>query len=196
MDTVTSQTLLEGLKNPQDSHAWQRFCARYGPMILAFAKKLGLKDADAQDVSQEAMLAFVQGYWQGRYDPRKGRLRSWLFGITHRKLIDMQRQGGREVVIADNTDAEGFLGRIPSPDQAEHVWEQEWQRAVLRACLDEVSRQLSPTTVSAFELYALKGWPPDKVADHLGITKNAVYIAKNQTMNHIKKIKAEMEQIW
>jgi RNA polymerase sigma-70 factor (ECF subfamily) len=196
MDTVTSTTLLEGLMNRQDSLAWRRFHGRYEPMVMSFARKLGLNDSDAQDVGQEVMLAFVQEYWGGRYDRAKGRLRSWLFGIAHRKVIDLRRKKAKEAVVADRTDATGFMERLESPQEAEAVWEEEWQRFVLRACLDEVGRHLSPTTVKAFDLYVLKQWPVEKVADHLGITQNSVYIAKNRTMERIRQIKAEMEEIW
>ncbi len=196
MDTVTSFTLLEGLKNRQDSRAWQRFMARYEPMVMAFARKLGLNDTDAQDVCQETMLGFIQAYGDGRYDRDKGRLRSWLFGIAHRKAIDMKRRRAREIVVGDKTDASAFLGRIESPDQAKEIWEQQWQRSVLRACLEEVSKDLSPNTVKAFDLYVFEQWPVEKVAEQLGISQNAVYIAKTRVMERVRKIKAEMEEIW
>ncbi len=196
MDTITSLTLLEGLKDRQDTQAWRRFNTRYGPMVTAFAKKLGLKDADAQDVGQETMLAFVKFYGEGRYDRDKGRLRSWLFGIAHRKAVDVQRRRAREMVVVDSPSGTGVLDRIESPEDANAVWEQEWQRAVLRACLEEVAKQLSANTVKAFELYVLRQWPVDKVAVHLGTSNNAVYIAKNRAMERIRKIKAEMEEIW
>jgi len=196
VDTVTSFTLLEGLKNRQDSRAWQRFMARYEPMVMAFARKLGLNDTDAQDVCQETMLGFIQAYGDGRYDRDKGRLRSWLFGIAHRKAIDMKRRRAREIVVGDKTDASAFLGRIESPDQAKEIWEQQWQRSVLRACLEEVSKDLSPNTVKAFDLYVFEQWPVEKVAEQLGISQNAVYIAKTRVMERVRKIKAEMEEIW
>ena len=196
MDTVTSSTLLEGLKRHDDSRAWQRFSVRYEPMVLAFALKLGLNETDAQDVSQETMLAFVEGYWGGRYDPDKGRLRNWLFGIAHRKVIDTRRRRPKEVVVSDRTDVGRFMGNVESPEEVQAVWEQEWQRSVLRACMEEVAKQLNPTTVSAFELYVLKQWPVEKVADQLGISQNAVYIAKTRMMDRVRKIKVEMEEIW
>ena len=67
---------------------------------------------------------------------------------------------------------------------------------MLRACQEEVAKQLNPTTISAFDLYVLKQWPVEKVADQLGISQNAVYIAKTRTMERIRKVKAEMEEIW
>ena len=70
------------------------------------------------------------------------------------------------------------------------------QRAVLRACLDEVKDQVNPTTMSAFDLYVFEDWPVEKVAEHLDMTPNAVYIAKTRVLAHVREIRAAMEEIW
>ena len=150
MDTATSLSLLDALHDPRNDEAWQRFVMRYQPMIVAFAAKCGLNDNDAQDAAQETMTAFVKGYREGAYDRSKGRLRSWLFGIAHRKVIDVQRRMGRERVLADRSDGTAFLQALESPAEAEDVWEQEWQEAVLRECMSEVSRLVDPATFKAF----------------------------------------------
>ncbi|MCH7721132.1 MAG: hypothetical protein IH988_09125, partial [Planctomycetes bacterium] len=90
-------SLLEGLRNTNDHRAWQRFSDRYRPMVVGFASSLGLDDSDAQDAAQDTLLAFTKGYLAGEYDRDKGRLRSWLFGISWRKIRDIQRRQGREV---------------------------------------------------------------------------------------------------
>ena len=196
MDTVTSLTLLEGLRNPQDQAAWRRFAERYQPMVLSFAHKLGLSDSDAQDAAQETMLAFVTAYRRQEYDQGKGRLRSWLFGIAHRKVSDIHRRGRKERVLADRSDATGFMEAIEAPDVAERVWEQAWQRAVLQACLAEVGKQVDHDTLESFRLYVLEEWPAEKVAEHLGISRNAVYINKNRVLNRLRELQGWMEEVW
>lgn len=196
MDTLTSITLLEGLKNGQDVEAWQRFINRYEPMVLALAIKMGLRDSDAHDACQETMMAFVQTYRQGRYDRSKGRLRTWLFGIAYRKIIDLQRRSPREKVVSDQTDATAFLNTIPSQDESQAIWEKEWQRAVIDACVQEVSQSVNTTTLSAFKLTVLQQWPVERTAKHLGITENAVYIAKTRVMTRMREIQKKMEEIW
>ena len=196
MDTVTSSTLLEGLKDAQNSPAWEQFLARYRPMVASFAKRLGLGHADVSDVCQETMLAFAHGHREGRYDPEKGKLQKWLFGIAYHKAADLKRRHLKEIVVPDGTDSSGFLQSIESPEDATVAWDEEWQRAVLRACLDEVARHVNPSTFKAFELSVFEEWPVAKVAEHLEMTPNAVYIAKNRVMDRILKIRAEMEASW
>lgn len=196
MDTATSLTLLEGLRDQQDQAAWSRFAERYQPLVVSFAHKLGLGESDALDAAQETMLAFVTGYRKQAYDRSKGRLRSWLFGIAHRKVIDIRRRRQRERVLADRSDATAFAASIESPDGAQGVWEEEWQRAVIQACMSEVARQVAPETLEAFRLCVLEEWPPEKVAERLGMSRNAVYISKNRVMTRLRELQPEMEEVW
>ncbi len=82
----TSTTLLDGLQDPQNDRAWQRFYARYLPMLLSHAKRMGLSDADAQDVAAQTLTTFVTAYWAGGYKRERGRLKSWLGGIIQNKV--------------------------------------------------------------------------------------------------------------
>ncbi len=194
MDAPTTTTLLEGLRRPDDRHAWLRFEEQFGPMIVGFARRLGLDEWDAQDAAQETMLAFVEAYRNGRYDREKGRLRNWLFGIAHRKVSRILQHRAQEAAVTDRPAASASLGLIASPDAAETVWEREWQRAILRACVAEVARQVEPTTFAAFELCVIQEHPTEKVAEQLGLTTNAVYIAKNRVMTRIREARRRIEE--
>jgi hypothetical protein len=70
----TTTALLEGLHDPADAVAWEQFDRRYRPIVVGFASRLGLADADAADVAQEVMLQFVKEYRAGKYDRQRGRL--------------------------------------------------------------------------------------------------------------------------
>jgi RNA polymerase sigma-70 factor, ECF subfamily len=196
METLTSASLLEALKNNQDSIAWDRFVTRYRPLILKFAQRLGLDKADAEDIGQETMLAFLQEYREGRYNCQAGRLRNWLFTIARCRVVDLKRKKVWEVVVQDKTQSAGLLTRVESPDEMERVWEQEWQKAVLRACLEEAAKEVTPQTLAIFDLYVGKNWKPEKVALQLGVSVNAVYIAKNRIMSQVRKLRPTMEEIW
>ena len=196
LDTVTSLTLLEGLRDPHNEVAWRRFTARYEPMVLSFARGMGLGDSDARDAGQETMLAFVQAYRNGGYDRSKGRLRSWLFGIAHRKVIDIFRRWNKEQVLTDRSDATAFLESIESPERASGVWEHLWERTVLEACMAEVAEQTTQDAMESFRLYVLEEWPPAEVAEHLGMSRNAVYINKSRIIERLREVQRQMEEIW
>ena len=195
-DTATSLTLLESLLDPSNDAAWRRFGARYRPMVVRFAAKLGLSPADAQDAAQEAMMAFAQAYRQGAYDRSKGRLRSWLCGIAYNKVKNIQRRSRNRPVVADQSAAAGLLASVEAPNNVERLWEKEWQRAVLGECMDEAAHHVDSTTFEAFGLFALEQWPADQVAEHLGISRSAVYNGKNRVLNRMRELCRQIEDFW
>jgi RNA polymerase sigma-70 factor (ECF subfamily) len=67
---------------------------------------------------------------------------------------------------------------------------------VIRQCLEEVRREFDAKSVEAFELFAWKGLPAQRVAEELGVTPNAVFIAKHRIMKRIKDLLPRMEEIW
>jgi len=196
MDTQTSTSLLEAIRDMNDDQAWNRFADRYRPMLIAFALRMRLDLNDAQDLAQEVLLAFVQSYAMGKYDRNKGRLRNWLFGICHRKMTDYFRKRARDASLVRQHADNGLWESLVSSEKAESVWEEEWRQSVFRACVDEISRRLSPRTFAAFDLYFLRDWPVEEVAKHLNMTPASVYKAKHAAMNKVRAIQNEMEDVW
>jgi len=194
--TVTSTTLLDGLRDAGNMDAWKRFIGRYQPLVVSFCKAQGLNNSDAEDVGQETMMAFARCYNQGGYDRAKGRLGNWLFSIAHKKVVDVFRRRMKENVVSAPVGQTGILQSIPSPGSMAEVWDNKWKQHVLRACLEEVARLVKPRTYRAFELYVLEQWTVEAVADHLGITENAVYIAKNRVVSRVREYWPKMEESW
>ncbi len=102
----------------------------------------------------------------------------------------------RENVVCPETSGTCFLDRIPSADEMEKTWTNTWQQAVLKACLAEAAQEVQPKTYEAFDLYVLQDWPVDAVAAKLGMTENAVYIAKNRVLSRARELLPRMEEIW
>lgn len=195
--TITSTSLLEGLRRPDNQTVWSQFDARYRPMILKYANRLGLSEADAQDAAQQTLIAFCEAYQAGKYEREKGRLRIWLFGIARNQILNARRRRyQKEKQVVDDTDQTQFFGRVADEDQFEKLWEEEWREAVLRQCLEEVRREMDAKSIEAFELFAWKGWPAAKVAEHLDTTPNAVFIAKHRIMKRIRELVPKMEEVW
>jgi RNA polymerase sigma-70 factor (ECF subfamily) len=196
--TVTNTHLLNGLRDPENRSVWHDFVSRYHPMIVRFAIRQGMREADAEDVAQQTLIAFCAAYQQGKYEREQGRLRFWLFGIARNQIRNARKKlRRRERQPVDEMSQTGMLNRIPDDDATlERQWEEEWRQSVIRQCLEEVRREFDAKSVEAFELFAWKGRPAQEVADELGITPNAVFIAKHRIMKRIKDLLPQMEVVW
>lgn len=191
----TNTYLLMGLKDQGNDRVWAEFCARYRPVIVAFARHLGLSDDEAQDAAQDTLIAFADAYRRGQYDREKGRLRTWLHAIARNQIHYRQRRAGRHRSI-QSEDKTQLLEAIPDTEDFTSIWEGEWQKALVTACLKHVSRYLEQTTMQAFDLFVLQELPADQVAARLGITRNAVFKAKRRVLSHLREAYRCLESFW
>ena len=82
MRTRTATAMLEDLRDPGNQTVWQEFDTRYRPILIGFARKLGLSNEDSADAAQDALIQFVRSYRAGKYERQRGRLSSWVIGIA------------------------------------------------------------------------------------------------------------------
>ena len=66
--------------SPRVAPAAQRLQAGIRHLFAFVASRVGSNTGVAEDLTQETLLAAVQG----RFDPSKGSLRAWLIGIAIR----------------------------------------------------------------------------------------------------------------
>jgi len=194
--TATNTDLLIGLRDRSNDAIWTLFCRRYRTVLISFACRLGLSEQDAQDAAQDTLLAFAESYRKGKYDPRKGRLRTWLLGIASHKIHDVMRRNCRQPGMLESKDGEKRLEHIPDSHSMNQLWEEEWRRAILAACLKDVYRQIELKTLRAFELFVFEEWPVDKVASHLNMTRNAVYKAQRRVLNRLRERYKYLNTFW
>ncbi len=197
LTTVTSVSLLEGLRDPTHRAVWTDFVGRYRPLIIRFGMRAGLSGADAEDAAQSTLTVFATAYADGKYDRQKGRLRHWLFGIAA-KHINRARSNPRrrEVQVCGQPGETDFFAGLPDQDKLEGLWNKEWQEAVYRQCLAEVRTTFDERTVAAFKLLTSGDRSAHNVAERLGMTDNAVYLAKHKILKRIREILPTVEEIW
>src|SRR5436305_180592 len=86
----TRASLLVRLRDPRDGAAWREFVDLYAPLVYGYARKRGLQDADAADLTQEVLRAVAGAVGRLEYDPARGAFRNWLFTVVRRKLSNWQ----------------------------------------------------------------------------------------------------------
>lgn len=94
----TRCSLLVRLRHVSDARAWTEFVDVYAPLVYRLARKQGLQDADAADLTQEVLRVAVDALPSFTYDPHRGSFRGWLFTVAwHRlqRLFDNRRRQPR-----------------------------------------------------------------------------------------------------
>lgn len=196
LTSTTGTTLLRGLLERKEA-AWRDFHERFEPVLLAVARRAGLRDENARDAVQTTFEVLWTGLRAGRYDRERGRLRSWLRGIASKKIMEaIRRQRRGEIQVTDGSDGTGFLNRIPDERELTDIFDRQWQHWALGECLREVRQEIDAKTFQMFALYALKGWPVERVAEHLGVSRNAVYISKSRVLSRLRRCVRQMTDFW
>ena len=193
MDWITTTYVLDQLKNDAKAPAWDHLYESFHHVIVAFARKLGLSPTDADDAAQEAMMAFIVAFRNGRYDRNKGRLSHWLFGVARLSIKNYRRRAPREKLIADKQTNTGFWQKLPDENELQKTWADEWHQMVMQKCLQQARHELEPRTFEAFRLYALCEKSVKDVAAQLEMTTNAVYIAKNRVLSRLRELEKDFE---
>jgi RNA polymerase sigma-70 factor (ECF subfamily) len=193
--TATTTALLEALRAAEDSPMWAPFVERYGPILEAIGRRLGLDREDAADVAQQALIEFVRDMRAGRYDRDRGRLRSWLVSIAEYRARDLRRRAA--VRGRGRVPLEGATESLRADLRAEleAVWADEERKVIAAAAWREVqaNARIDRRTLQAFELVALRGVPPEEAARTCGMTVDSVYVAKHRVAMRLRRAVESME---
>jgi RNA polymerase sigma-70 factor (ECF subfamily) len=183
---LTRPSLLMRLRDAGDQEAWADFVRLYAPAIYRFARRKGLQDADAADLTQEVLRSVSGSIGRLDFDRRQGMFRSWLFTLAHRRLCDWcisrqrREQGSGDSAMLDVLNAQ--------PDRAdEQHWEQDLEREMFARAAEKIRGAFSETTWQAFWQTAVEGKSGKEVAQALGISVGAVYLAKSRVMVRLKE---------
>jgi len=196
MITTTSLSLLERMRGGSNQLAWRDFVHAYSPLLMAFAKRLGLPDTDADDAVQETLLAVHATFREMSepFDRSKGRFKSWLRGVAKNKVLDVRRRRARQARREQREVLPGADADVAASPDANELFELEWQRNLLARALQQVAREVDPAVYQAFDLHAVHGHTPADVARLLGVTRNAVYISKHRILQRVTRLVTELDE--
>ncbi len=87
---------------------------------------------------------------------------------------------------AGETTIQQFAERMPD-STAEDVWRREYQSHLLRWAADQIRREFKEATWNAFWRTAILGEDAEAVAQELGLSINALYIARSRVTGRLKQ---------
>jgi RNA polymerase sigma-70 factor (ECF subfamily) len=169
-----------------DGGAWERLDALYRPLVRGWLIRHHLDPHDADDLTQDVLLAVVRALGRFRHPGRPGAFRGWLRVITANRAKEFWRAGRCRVAV----DGDAFLRAVEGLEDAASsvsaAWDREHDVVVLRRLLDLVAEAFEPRTVRAFHLLVFDGRSGAEVAVELGMTVAGVYAAKARVLSRLR----------
>lgn len=186
--STTSVSLLRRLQRTDDSKNWNRLVELYAPLLRVWLRKYDVQASDADDLVQEVLMAVAKDLKSFDHSGRPGAFRSWLRSILVHRLRNFWRAQGRRPQARGDSDIERRLERLEDPaSELSQIWNRQHDRHVVRQLIAATQSNFEPTTWEAFRRVALEGARPDAVAEELGISLNAVFIAKYRVLKRLRE---------
>ena len=177
---TTPVSLLERLRGQPADADWNRFVQLYSPLIVGWLKKHGADDAAVSDVGQEVLVAV----WDkiAHFERRAGHFRGWLWTITRNKLCEHLRRTRGDVVGVVALDRHAD----PVDEVARYV-DNEYRQFLVNRAMTLMQADFEPRTWQACWQFVAEGERAELVADRLGLTVNAVYLAKARVLRRLRE---------
>ncbi|MEX2138470.1 MAG: sigma-70 family RNA polymerase sigma factor [Pirellulales bacterium] len=194
LDPETRRSLLLRIRDRDDARAWEEFVEIYEPLLYRLVREKGLQHADAQELTQEALLAVASAIERWDPDREKGSFRGWLFCIARNMTINFLTRRRTDQQGGGGTDFRLALEQHPDPtSELTAAFEQEYERELFDWAARQVRGEFHESTWQAFWRTAVEGEPIPETATALGLSLGAVYMARTRVMARIKARVKEVE---
>jgi RNA polymerase sigma-70 factor (ECF subfamily) len=191
---VTRPSLLLRVRDPRNEQAWEEFLEIYEPLVYRLARRKGFQDADARELTQEVFFAVSRAVDRWDPDRTRGTFRGWLFRIARNAMINHLNRQRRHPRGTGDTGMNEMLAEQPAAnDEETAIVELECRRGIFQWAAEQVRRDCQETTWRAFWLTSVEGQEIKAVAEMLGITPGAVYVARSRVMARLRKAIEELE---
>jgi RNA polymerase sigma-70 factor (ECF subfamily) len=193
-EPATRASLLVRLRDQQDGVAWTQFVDVYGPLVYRYARRRGLQDADAADLTQEVLRSVAQAMKTFEYDRGRGSFRGWLFTAT-RHSLQRFRANQERLAQAGDSKFQRLVEEQParvSPEERDE-WDSEFERGLFDWAAKQVRGEVQAATWEAFWRTAVENVNPREVAEALGLSVGAVYVAKSRVLARMRAVIAELQ---
>ena len=154
------------LAHEGEAGAFEVIFDRHSDAAFSLAYRMCGRRAMAEDVVQEAFLSL----WRsgGRYDRRRGSVRTWILGVVHNRAIDAFRRGvTRE---GRNVSDEGLAEQLPAREHTEGEVVRRDEATRVRRVLGE----LPPEQRQVIELAYFGGFSHSEISEMLALPAGTV----------------------
>jgi RNA polymerase sigma-70 factor (ECF subfamily) len=134
---------------------------------------------------QEVFTVLVRRLPEFEYD-RQQSFRKWLHTITLNKWRDVCRRRA----VLPQAPGGSALDEVADPAPPDALDEAEYRHQLVKRALEVMRTDFEPATWKACWEFVVEGRPAAEVARELGLTVNAVYLAKGRVF---RRLRAELQ---
>jgi RNA polymerase sigma-70 factor, ECF subfamily len=179
---TTPVSLLKRLREANQPEDWKRFVELYTPVLYYWATRLGLQQADAADLVQDVLVICCQKLPEFTYDRQKS-FRGWLRTVLVNKHREMLRRRRETTLPPDAAPLED----LAAPAGDDPLGDKEYQQLLVSRALQLMQKDFRPTTWRACWETTVGDKSPAEVADELGISLRAVYLARIRVLQRLRQ---------
>jgi RNA polymerase sigma-70 factor (ECF subfamily) len=185
----TPVSLLERLRlKPDEASVWERLFQLYRPLLERWMERFALQPADRDDLVQDVLLVLLRELPQFQHSGQPGAFRKWLRLVTVHRCQDRLRSGKTRPAAVGEAELAKALEQLTAPDsELARRWDEEHNRHVARRMLELIAVEFEPSTQHAFRRLVLEDGDARTVAGELGMSVNAVYIAKSRVLQRLRQ---------
>jgi RNA polymerase sigma-70 factor, ECF subfamily len=174
-----------------EPEAWERLVSLYSPLVHHWCRQWGIAQHEVADVTQEVFATLSSNLVQYRAGQPGTTFRSWMRGITRHKLLHHASSRGEPAI--GGTDAQVRLHEVPAPaDEVELSESAADVSALYQRALLLVQHQVENRTWTAFWQATVESRATAEVAAELGISPNAVRLAKSHVLRRLREEMGEL----
>ncbi len=169
----------------RDPRTLEAIVREYLPQIVRAARAAGLAPHEADDAAQSTFITFLE-----KAETFEGRshVRTWLFGILLRKVMEMRRTIGRDRetddiddIVESRFDANGSWIRPPQAADAELYARQ------VREGIDDCLETAPPKQRMAFVLREVEGMTTTEICKILEVTDTNFGVLLYRVRNRLRE---------
>jgi RNA polymerase sigma-70 factor, ECF subfamily len=186
----TRSSLIAQVQSPEDREAWDQFVLIYRPVIYRMARRRGMQDADAQDLSQDVLIRISKSI-KG-WVPQEGvRFRHWLRKVASNAIVTALTKS-KPLGIVNGSAAEQILAEAPEASAVTSELQDECFREQYLRAAAIVKVDVSPASWAAFEQTVIQGQSCEEAAESLGKSLGTIYAARSRIL---KRLQIEVQRL-
>jgi RNA polymerase sigma-70 factor (ECF subfamily) len=190
------------------SRALETLAAAYWrPVFRHLRGRFRAREEEAEDLAQGFFAAALEKGWLSRYEPARGRFRSYLLACLEAYVANqrragrrLKRGGGVASVPLEGTDADGEPRELPLADASdlEAEFQREWARGLLALAVKALRERCAGTRREAafrvFERYDLEDHEPSERPRYQDLAAE-LDLPVTQVTNHLHWARRELREI-